>query len=221
MKILIVEDEIIAKEKLESLLFELLPNPQIVGHLETVKDAVEWIRLNEVPDIAFFDIQLADANCFDIFSQIDVKFPVIFLTAFDDYVMKAFDYNAIHYILKPATRVKLKEAIEKVKNFRDHFLHQGIHELMNQTSKNYLSRIVVRKGLDAIPLKIEEIAYFFSEHKISFAKTVNSHTYMVNEPLSELTDLLDPSLFFRANRQYLVHMMQSKILDQLNQVRLS
>ncbi len=205
MKILIIEDEPIAKQKLESLLNELVPNMQLVGHLESVTEAVEWIQINESPDIAFFDIQLADSICFDIFKQVAVTFPVIFLTAFDDYVMKAFDYNAIHYILKPATRLKLKEALEKVQNFRQHFLHQSIHQLMNQPTKNYRNRLIVRKGLDAVPLKISDIAYFFSEHKISFVKATEGTSYMVDEPLSELSNQLDPHLFFRANRQYLIH----------------
>lgn len=206
MKIIIVEDEIIARQKLEGLLNGIASDIEILAHLESVEETVKWIRDNASPDIAFFDIQLSDASCFEIFERIQVNFPVIFLTAYDDYVMKAFDHNAIHYILKPATKTKVAEALKKVSRFRDHFVHLGIQNLPGEKDKkNYTERLVVRKGLDAVPLPIDAIAYFFSEHKISFAKTSEGISYMVDEPLIELERKLNPSSFFRVNRQYLVN----------------
>ena len=207
MKILIVEDELIAQQKLEDMLLQLNPETQIMARLESVEETVTWLKKNPAPDIAFFDIQLADATCFEIFDRFHVAFPVIFLTAYDNYVMQAFDHNAIHYILKPATVGKVKDALDKVQNFRDHFIHIGIRNMIrdSSTKQNFPERIIVRKGLDAVPLEITEIAYFFSEHKISFAKTHQDTTYMVDDSLADLEQSLNPAHFFRANRQYLVH----------------
>lgn len=206
MNVIIVEDEAIARQKLEGLLHETVTDLNILGHFESVEDTVSWLEKNNPPDIAFFDIQLSDATCFEIFERTKVRFPVIFLTAYDNYVMKAFDNNAIHYILKPVTRTKVADALAKVENFKEHFVHIGIRNLLNDTvKKSYAQRLIVRKGLDAVPLGIDQIAYFFSEHKISFVKTVDDNCYMIDDPLSDLEKSLNPAEFFRVNRQFLVH----------------
>jgi len=206
MKLIIVEDEVIARQRLIGFLNDLIPNIEILGEFEGVVDTVNWLKHNDTPDIAFFDVQLSDATCFEIFEQVNVPFPVIFLTAYDNYVMESFEYNAIHYLLKPATKDKVKEALAKVQRFKSHFVHQGIQNLIeNQMSrKEFSTRLIVRKGLDTVPIEVSQIAYFFSEHKITFAKTVDDQTYMIDETLADLENRLDPSLFFRANRQYLI-----------------
>lgn len=207
MKAIIVEDEVTAIRKLEQLLKKTNPDIEVVARLESVKETVKWIKTNEAPDIGFFDIQLSDATSFDVFEQCDVKFPVIFVTAYDDYLLRAFELNSVHYLLKPISAEKVNHALQKVKNLKEHFIGSSIRDLFNEPSRNgqFRQRLIVRKGMDSVPMNIEEIAYVFTEHKMSFAKAKEGDIYMVDKPLSEIEKELDPTKFFRANRQYLVN----------------
>ncbi len=200
MTILIVEDEITATKKLEALLKRVKPAVEIMAKLESVKEAVTWITTNPKPALAFFDIQLADDVSFEIFKQCDVTFPVIFVTAYDSYLLQAFEQNTIHYLLKPITEEKVREALEKFERFAQHFGTVN-NPLSKSDSKNTL---LVRKGMNFVPLDVNRIAYIFSEHKISFAKDDQGSIYLVDRSLTDLENTLDPKVFFRANRQYLV-----------------
>lgn len=201
MKVLIVEDEITATKKLESLLKRVKPEIDIMARLESVKETVGWIKEDHKPDIAFFDIQLADDVSFEIFKQCDVTFPVIFVTAYDHYLLQAFEQNTIHYLLKPITEEKVREGLEKFNRVAEHFA--GIS---NQNTRNSKDKLLVRKGMSFVPLDINKIAYIFSEHKISFAKDDEGMIYLVDQSLTDLEKMLDPQRFFRVNRQYLVHL---------------
>ena len=203
MKVIIVEDEIIATKKLEELLKRNVASLKVLARLESVKEAVKWIENNPSPDVGFFDIQLADATSFDIFEQCNVRFPVVFVTAYDDYLLEAFEHNSIHYLLKPVTGEKVKKALQKIRQFEKHFL-SGMEKflLAKKESEEYKKQIIVKKGIYNVPMNAEEIAYIFSEHKISFVCTNSDDLYMTDQPLSHLENILDPSLFFKANRQY-------------------
>ena len=201
MKVLIVEDEITATKKLEALLKRIKPGIEILAKLESVKDTVGWIRQNPKPDVAFFDIQLSDNVSFEIFKQCDVTFPVIFVTAYDDYLLQAFEQNTIHYILKPITEEKVREGLEKFDRLSEHFRSYNRPETTD--SRDIL---LVRKGMSFVPLSINDIAYIVSEHKVSFAKDNNGAIYLVDQSLTDLEKVLDPKRFFRANRQYLVNL---------------
>lgn len=202
MKVLIVEDEITATKKLESLLKRVKPGIEILARLESVKESINWIKQNQKPDIAFFDIQLADDVSFEIFKQCEVTFPVIFVTAYDNYLLQAFEQNTIHYLLKPITEEKVREGFEKLDRVAEHFLG------FNKTKNTDYSRdkLLVRKGMNFVPLDINKIAYFFSEHKLSFAKDDQEIVYLIDQSLTDLEKMLDAKKFFRANRQYLVNL---------------
>lgn len=200
MNVLIVEDEITATKKLVALLKRVKPAVEIVAKLESVKEAAAWITNNQKPALAFFDIQLADDVSFEIFKQCDVTFPVIFVTAYDNYLLQAFEQSTIHYLLKPITEEKVREALEKFERLAEHF--GSFNTSINKSdSKNTL---LVRKGMNFVPLDVNRIAYIFSEHKISFAKDDQGSMYLVDRSLTDLENILDPKVFFRANRQYLV-----------------
>ena len=226
MRIIIVEDETTAVRQLEALLQAADPQITILARLESVHETVRWITTHPAPDLAFFDIQLADDTSFSIFEQCDVSFPVVFVTAYDDYLLQAFEYNSIHYLLKPITTEKVSQALQKVRQLERHFTAGGLHDFLSARKEPvaYRSRLIVRKGVDYAPLDVGDIAYIFTDHKISFARTWQGENFMVDQPLSELEAQLDPAQFFRANRQYLVNIRairrfkstdQSKILLEL------
>jgi len=206
MKVLIVEDEHTAVQKLEDLLKQIDPEIHVVARLNSVYDTITWIRNNEKPDLGFFDIQLSDDNSFGIFESCQVDFPIVFVTAYDDYLLKAFEVNSIHYLLKPVNDQKLRKALDKLTQLDNHFMSQKIKALLSDNSKpTTTTRIIARKGMDYIPLNVDEIAYFFTEHKLSFARNKEGLLYTVDQTLMELEDQLDRNRFFRANRQYLIH----------------
>src|SRR3990170_7730342 len=122
MRVLIIEDELPARAKLEDMLKRLQPNAAVVACLGSVKDSLQWLATNEHPDVAFVDIQLSDDHSFEIFRVYPVKFPVIFTTAYDKYLLESFEFNSIDYLLKPITEEKLKRSLDKVRNLEKHFL---------------------------------------------------------------------------------------------------
>ncbi len=206
MNILILEDEPKAAKRILSILenqnrFDI----QVLGVLESVRDARAYLTANEKPDLGLFDIQLADDTTFALFDEIEVVFPVVFITAFDDYLLKAFEYHSVHYLLKPISQEKLMKALDKVRNIQAFYQPSAIKELNGSRLEQMFSqRFVVRQGGAYIPLSIEDIAYFFTEHRITFVRTIDGETYIMDSNLSEIEQKLDPAISFRVNRQYLV-----------------
>ena len=146
MQVLIVEDEFAAREKLIHMLTTLNPKISVTGQAETVVEALEWIKNNSAPDLAFFDVQLADDFSFQIVEVVDVDFPVIFTTAYDEYVLKALEHNSVDYLLKPITKERLSMALDKVKKLESHFVYRNLKELIRP--KELKKRFLVKKGID-------------------------------------------------------------------------
>lgn len=216
MNIIIVEDEVTATRKLETLLKRIKPEIEVLARLESVKETVSWIKQNKPPNLAFFDIQLADDVSFEIFKQVEVTFPVIFVTAYDNYLLQAFEQNTIHYLLKPITEDKVRVGLEKLDRVAELFGSFNIPENTDNTK----DRLLVRKGVNFIPIDTNRISYIFSEHKISFAKDNEGTIYMLDQSLSELEKMLDPKRFFRANRQYLVNLQSIKKFRSIEQSKI-
>lgn len=208
MRIIIIEDELVAAEKLVTMVKSIDPGIEILAVLESVVDTVQWLQSHDPPDLAFLDVQLSDNLSFDIFKQVSINFPVIFITAFDDYILKSFEHNSIDYLLKPVKEDRLRKALEKVKLLEWHFVQNKINQLIGRGPETdvseYKSRFVVKKGIDFVSVNVQKIAYFFSEHKISFLKDVQDNKYIVDKPLAVLENELDPKKFFRLNRKFLV-----------------
>ena len=202
MRVILVEDEITATKKLTSLLNRVRPGIEVLATHESVKDTVNWIRQGQTPDIAFFDIQLADDVSFEIFKQCEVNFPVIFITAYDNYLLQAFEQNTIHYLLKPITETKVREAVEKLERMAGHFSSLNKHPNRIDSKE----KLLIRKGMSYVPISINQIAYVFSEHKVSFVKDHGGYVYLADQSLSDLEKVFDPQKFFRANRQYLINL---------------
>jgi DNA-binding LytR/AlgR family response regulator len=204
MTVLIIEDELLAQAKLEAMLIAIDPSIQISAKLSSVKDSVAWLSTNPEPDVAFVDIQLSDDHSFEIFRKHAVQFPVIFTTAFDKYLLESFEFNAIDYLLKPITEDKLRRSILKLKNLEHHFVSGNMMKLI-QDQQHARERLVVRKGTEFIALTLEEIAFFFTEHRIVFVKDFGGHQYIVDKNLGEIENDLDAKKFFRINRKFIAN----------------
>lgn len=207
MKVLLVEDEDFALQNLELQLLELEPNIEIMGRFDTVEKTVEFLKSNEV-DLIFLDIHLADALSFTIFQKVEVKTPVIFTTAYDQYTLQAFKVNSIDYLLKPIDKDELKNAIEKFKEVtqpKQIDMEKLQAMLSNTPQKTYQKRFIVNRRDKLLTVKIEDVAYFEGEDRYTFLKKKDGKSYIIDFKLSELEELLDPEYFYRLNRSYIAH----------------
>jgi DNA-binding LytR/AlgR family response regulator len=204
MRILIIEDELPARAKLEEILLRLYPETTIVAFLGSVKDTLLWLSGNEEPDVAFVDIQLSDDHSFEIFRKHPVNFPVIFTTAYDKYILESFEFNSIDYLLKPITEVRVKQSLEKLQLLKKHFLQGNFSNLINDQRTN--TRIIGKKGTEFIALDLHDIAYFFTEHKIVFVRDFSGRQLLVNKSLAEIEQTIDKEKFFRLNRKFIVQL---------------
>lgn len=205
MEVVIIEDEPLAQAKLESMLTSIDHTIHVKTKLSSVKDAVQWLTQNPIPDLAFVDIQLSDDHSFEIFRKFPIRFPVIFTTAFDKYLLESFEFNSIDYLLKPITEEKLKRSLEKVKTLREHFLQENIQKLISGQPQSFVHRIIARKGTEFVALSMTDIAYFYTEHKIVFAKDFSGRQLIVDKNLSELEQDVDQNIFFRINRKFIAN----------------
>ncbi len=206
MKVLILEDETLAAEKIENALREIDPQIIVSCKLKSIESALEWFSKNEHPDLIISDIRLLDGLSFEIFQKVKVQKPVIFTTAYDQYALRAFEVNSIDYLLKPVDIEKLRVALAKYKNWSGG-APMDFSEIVRQlkaSQPQYKSRFMIKLGQKIIAIPTEKIAYFFSENKLSFIVSHDGKKYPTDQPLDELVDILDPDRFFRANRQFII-----------------
>jgi DNA-binding LytR/AlgR family response regulator len=206
MNVLIIEDELPARAKLQAMLLTLDPVIRIVGALGSVKESIAWLTRNPSPDLAFVDIQLSDHHSFEIFKTCSVTFPVVFTTAYDQYLLESFEFNSIDYLLKPITEEKLSRTLQKVKKLEQHFVQGNLLKLLSHAKTPSAHRIVGKKGTEFIALEADQVAYFFTEHKIVFGRDFQGRQFIVDQTLAELEENLDRTKFFRINRKYLVNL---------------
>ncbi len=210
MRVLILEDEELAADRLQSLILRLRPEAEVLALLDTVEEAVELLRAQPALDLAFFDIQLADGASFQVFEQVKVPCPVVFTTAYDQYTLKAFKVNSIDYLLKPINEPDLAQAIGQFEELQAQFRPaptslERVEKVLQSLQKQYKSRFVVRAGHQFLSIRAENIQYFFTEHRTTWLRHQDGKKHAVEHTLEELEELLDPALFFRVNRQYIVH----------------
>lgn len=207
MNIVIIEDEELSARRLENMILETDPQIRVLAKLESIATAVEWFRTHGDPDLIFLDIHLEDGLSFSIFEQIDVQAPIIFTTAYDEYAIRAFKLKSIDYLLKPITREELEKSILKYRNWslpgKPVVDIMALYEMM-RPQKQYKSRFSVTIGdrIKSIPAK--DVAYFYSAEGITFMVCSDTHEFTLDASLEALEHDLDPSKFFRINRQFLV-----------------
>lgn len=200
MKVLVIEDEIPAQEELVRILRKHFPNIEIVDIIGSVRDSVEWLR-NNTADLIFMDIQLLDGCCFDIFDVVEVRIPIIFTTAYDQYALKAFKVNSVDYLLKPVDEDELVAAVRKMD-----YKYDNIRNLIESymPTVRYKTRISVKTGDIYRFLLIDEVAYFISEDGFTYAVTNNEKKHIVDYTISSLETQLDPKRFFKLSRGCIV-----------------
>ncbi|GGD43761.1 DNA-binding response regulator [Emticicia aquatilis] len=206
MKIVIIEDEIAAANQLKFLLNQINTEYEIVAILESVQEAISWFSANGSPDLIFSDIQLADGISFEIYEQVKINAPIIFITAFDEYAIRAFKLNSVDYILKPLDIDSLSFAIEKFNN-QQLVKQETLNELIKQqafSQKSYRKSFLVRYRDKLLPIKSSEFAFFYIENGLVFGQLFDGRKHLLDFKLEDLENQLDPQEFIRANRQYLL-----------------
>lgn len=209
MKILIIEDEKHNASRLQRLLTDISPEFEIEGVLETVRESVSWLEKRAAPDVILMDIRLSDGLSFDIFDKVDVVSPVIFTTSYDEYAVRAFKVNSIDYLLKPIEKEELEAALEKVdierkKSVPSLELEQLLH-LFREKSPVFRKRFLLPRANGYKTLTVGEIGHIFTEQKITYLVMRDGNSEILGQTMDELEDELDPDVFFRANRQFIIH----------------
>lgn len=206
MKIVIIEDEILAVEKLKRLLYQIDSDIEVLQVLESVEDSINWFAANMPPDLVFMDIQLDDGISFEIFDEIKIDAPIIFTTAFDEYAIRAFKVNSVDYLLKPIEEEALNIAIQKFKTIysEKRSFEDRVSNVFKQLSQQYKSRFFIKIGMKFQSVRVSEICCFYVEERSTFLKTITGKNYDLDYSLEQLQKLVDPTQFFRVNRNFLV-----------------
>jgi DNA-binding LytR/AlgR family response regulator len=210
VKVLIVENEAPAWKRLKKMLESLNKQIEVLDILESVEATVSWLKHQQTPDIIFMDIQLADGLSFEIFEKVEINAPVVFTTAFHEYTLQAFKVNSIDYLLKPIKEEELAQSIHKYHSLKD-YLSVGSNKLdienllksLQHQSKEYKSRFLVKFGERLLSIPVIDIAYFQADSKIVLLITRDNKKYAIDYSLDELELQLDPSQFYRLNRQFI------------------
>ena len=209
MQVIIIEDETPAANRLNKLLNDISSDININCRLDSVESAVNYFRSPGDIDLVFMDIQLADGLCFDIFNQVNIKPPIIFTTAFDQYTLKAFKHNSIDYLLKPIDEKELRYAVEKYRQLyinKEHGFSEKILKLVQEiNTAKFKERLLIKRGQQLSYLKTADTALCYADGKLCFAVDFTGAKYLLDHNLSQLEAQLDPMKFYRINRNLLVN----------------
>ena len=213
MKIIIIEDERPAADKLVKAIYQADPSIEVAAILNSVRSAIDWLQQNPMPSLLFIDIELGDGLSFKIFEQVNITSPVIFCTAYDDYWQEAFEHSSIDYLLKPIKQDKLEAALNKFDKLKQYF-SGNMDQLMQwnrQAGNNgHKKRFLVKRGTDYISVKTCDISYFYAAHKVVCMVDQKNQKFILDLSLADIEKQLDPSQFYRVNRKYLVNMSSIK-----------
>lgn len=208
MEVVIVEDEKPAARRLERMLAK--QNISVTKVLHSVKEAKGWFLSNEHPDLVFLDIQLSDGVSFEIFEDFELKSSVIFTTAYDQYALEAFKLKSIDYLLKPIATEDLESSLAKYKSFipMESSVATSINQLkellLNNSVENFKERFAIKIGQHIKLISLKDISCFYSENKSTYILTNEGRSYLLEDSLEKMEVELNPSMFFRINRKYIV-----------------
>lgn len=209
MTVIIVEDEKPAAEKLVKSLASIDPSIQVAAVLPSVKDTISWLHQNPVPELILMDIELTDGLSFRVFEKVSINCPVIFVTAYDEYWQEAFEHNSIDYLLKPVKQEKLEAALRKYDKVKQYFA-ANYQNLINWPTTNpsgtFKKRFLVKRGTDYQSIRTDDIAYFYAAHKLVCMVDHKGQKFILDQSLSDIEGQLDPAMFYRVNRKYLLNM---------------
>lgn len=217
----IIEDERAAADNLKNVLKDVVPDIHFAAVITSVEDGITYFSAMPKHDLIFCDINLTDGFSFDIFAGAPVHAPIIFTTAFDEFLMKAFDYNGIDYLLKPVNTQSITKAIAKYNSLQRHFTnHNNVLKLLDYIGSAGKKRIIVRKGAENIAVKNDDVALLYTDNKIVYLIDRLKTKYIYDDNLSALMEELDPTVFFRANRKYIVSINFIKSYKTFEKVKL-
>lgn len=215
MKTVIIEDELLAAKDLQKLINQLDSGIEVLAILPGLAIAREWFSKNPEPDLLFMDIQLSDGVSFDLFKYVKLECPVIFTTAYNEYAIQAFKVNSVDYLLKPIDRAELRQALEKFRklkhqsppfNMQSH-IQAFLQDITGaQPSKKYKERFMAHYKNTLVPIPADRIAYFIKDELIYLVTFDNQKMIADFHTMEEVEHLLNPVQFFRANRQYIIHL---------------
>jgi two-component system LytT family response regulator len=214
MNILIIEDEPVAAQRIGEMVQENVTDANIIGLCDSIEESVKFFREQPMPDLVLMDIELSDGQSFEIFEEVRVSCPVIFTTAYDEFALRAFQVHSIDYLLKPIQVEDLKRAIKKFGELQSAYasnhafnakeLMQELRKVVTPAFNNFREHFLVRQGQRLISLGVEEVAYFYSDDRLTFLKTHDGRFFSVDQTLEELEQQVDGRRFFRASRKFLV-----------------
>jgi two-component system, LytTR family, response regulator LytT len=218
MDILIIEDEILAAERMQMLIKNYDPSINIIGILESVEEAVQWLSTKKQPDLLLVDIQLADGHSFEIFKKVQVHKPIIFTTAYDQYALDAFQLLSIDYVLKPVTAEALSNAFAKYKSLTTQVAPvnnygEVLQYVKENLSSKYKNRFLGKVGQRTYFIQVQDVAYFTADNKIVHLVARDGKRYLKNATMEKLEQILDPQIFFRVNRKIIIH------IDAIEQIK--
>lgn len=206
MKVLILEDEKLAAEGLSNMLLDL--PVEVIGMVPSIQKGKEWFEKNDLPDLILSDIRLQDGLSFQLFQELSINVPIIFITAYDHYAIKAFEVNSIDYLLKPIDKESLESALNKYGTrqsaSKSTMQYDNLLNLINESKKTFKSRFLIKVGQKIKAVGIDKIAYFFSQNKLTYLVTFDNQRLPLDLTLENLEEQVDPDKFYRANRQFMV-----------------
>ncbi|UYQ94025.1 LytTR family DNA-binding domain-containing protein [Chitinophaga horti] len=208
MKVLIIEDEALSAHHLKNMLREVDPDIEVTAVLDSIESAVRYFAARPQLDLIFMDIELGDGQSFEIFNRVNVDWPVIFTTAYQEHALKAFKLNSVDYLLKPMNREEVMAAILKFRKWHAHrgTPNQGLNTMLGEMNgEAFKSRYLAKSGTRLISVSLPDIAYFYTKDKLQFIKTRSNQDFIIDKRLDEIEGETDPNVFFRVNRQFIVN----------------
>lgn len=210
LKVLIVEDELMAQKNLIRTLTQNFPDMEVIGTTGSVRSTLEWLKTpGNHADVIFMDVELSDGECFEIFRQHDVTAKVIMTTAYDSYAIKAFEAGSIDYLLKPIDVSALKRAVARCRMSRGHVDVESLLKAIggnNVRQKEYKERLIIRFNDRIVPVPTSDVAYIYSEEKTNYLITFGGDKYIIDTSLDVMVEELDPEKFFRISRGCIISM---------------
>ncbi|MDH6357304.1 LytTR family DNA-binding domain-containing protein [Parabacteroides sp. PF5-9] len=205
MKILIVEDETATYDAIVDILKNIDRSIKVVGNTESVKQTVNWLMNNPNPDLILMDIHLSDGSAFNIFHAITVDTPIVFITAYDQYAIDAFKVNSIDYILKPVNHAKMLFAIEKFQKLNQPDRTTYISQVSQLVpSGKYIERVLLPINDRLIPISLADISFFYTTGRNTQLFLKEGKQYPYSKTLDAIIQTVDPTKFFRANKQFVI-----------------
>jgi DNA-binding LytR/AlgR family response regulator len=219
MKIVIIEDEQMAANRLVKMLQDMNADCEIAAILESVQDSVAYLKTKETPDLILMDIQLADGISFEIFDMVDIDCPVVFTTAYDEYALKAFQVHAVDYLLKPIKKDELTNTLLRIKDTNQ--TQQETIQQLDYPGKS--KKVLVKLGQHLKVLSLDEAAFYYSENKMSFYMDAHGKRFPLDLSLDRVEEMLDVKRFFRVNRQFIINdkYIQNMVTYSVNRIKVT